>query len=137
MKRHSSSWLDRLLDLAESIEHNSAKTNLVIALGGAIGTTVLWWVHFAYPGTFPDPFYDGGRSNFIRFVAAVTPPFLMVFALAHAVLPRPGAVDTLGPMSSFMKQQASVRLWKISIIAAAIAGLNLLFMLFTGIQPNN
>jgi hypothetical protein len=125
------------MDVVASVEHNSRTSNFIIAIAGAVGTVVLWWVHLAHPGIFPDPVYDGGHSNFPRFAVGLTPPFLMVFALAHAAFPRPAAINTFGPMSSYLKQQASARLWKISMIAAVVAALNFLFMVFSSIPPHN
>jgi hypothetical protein len=80
---------------------------------------------------------ESGHSNFPRFAVGLMPPFLMVFALAHAVLPRRAAIDTLAPMSSYLNQQASGRFWKISMTAGVTAGLNFLFMLFISIPPHN
>jgi hypothetical protein len=136
LRRRSSSLLDSVVDITGAIEHNSRTTNFVIAVAGAIGTAVLWWVHLTHPGTFPDPVYDGGHSNAARLIIGLAPPFLTIFALAHAVLPS-AEVDPSGPMSSYLKQQASGRLWKISIIAGVIAAVNLLFLIMTSISPGN
>jgi hypothetical protein len=91
--------------------------------------------YLTHPGTFPDPFFNGGNSNATPFVVGLAPPFLMIFAFLHAALPRSASVDPSSPMSSYLKQQASRRLWKISMVAAVIAAINLLAMLLTSHSP--
>ena len=126
-ERASSSALS-LLEALESPAHPGVR--MVAAAGGALVTITMWIVHVYYLDLFE--FFmelDNWAKLLLGFVLA--PPFVVAFAVGSIVYPQPVEPrngDEYGLMSTYFYQERASQRRKLLIVAALIAGVNLVLM---------
>jgi len=113
----------RLLHALESLTTTTVR--IVAAAVGILITAGLWVLHLRDPSLL-------NEYPVLRLVA-VAFPFAVVISLGHVVfsdIVQRSAEET-GPMSGYMMQARTERRRKVTVLAFAMGGANLLFMLST------
>ena len=126
-EERASSWALSLVDALET--DAGARLRVIAATGGVVGTICMWLVHLTYPAIFN--FFvdvDDWVKLFIGFTLA--PPFIGAYSIGSFLYHPPveSKEDESGPMSTYFYQEKATMRWKLLMVAAFIAGLNLVLM---------
>jgi hypothetical protein len=126
-ERATSSALS-LVDALESPTHSGVR--FLAAAAGALVTIGMWIVHLYYldiVSFFAE--IDSWAKLLLGLVLA--PPFVVAYAIGCFIYPQPIEPkngDEFGPMSTYFYQERASKRRTLLIVAALIAGLNLVLM---------
>jgi hypothetical protein len=126
-ERASSSAVS-LLEALESPAHPGVR--IFAAAGGALVTIAMWIVHVYYLDLI-EFFMELDRWAKLLLGFVLAPPFVVAFAVGSIIYPQPVEPkngDEYGPMSTYFYQERASKRRKLLIVAALIAGMNLVLM---------